>query len=334
VTCNTSRFAEPLEPRRHFAGDLLPDLVTVADPSLQIMHGWRYGASRAWMPNKVLLRFANAVANVGEGALETHADQIVTHPVDGQEVPVSQRIYQSGGGFRSQPSGVLHYHDQGSHHHFHFEDFAEYNLRAVTPGNGVGPIVRTGGKAGFCLRDSYAYNRNLPGAPQGVVYGDECYPTSGISVGWADYYGADLDFQWIDVTNLPPGQYWLESTADPDNKLLELNETNNTTRILVTLDVPLAGDINGDGRADPLDFAVLRNNFGYSGLSWSGGDLTGDRKVDFEDFQVFELAFGGAPRPAPGPAAARPPARAPAPAAVPQTRPVSTTPRKRSAFAF
>ena len=320
MTCLTSRFTEPLEPRRYFA-DLLPDLVTVADPFREIMHGWRYGASRAWMPGKVLLRFANAVANTGQGALETHADQIITNPVDGQEVPVSQRIYQSGGGFRTQPSGVLHYHDQGSHHHFHFEDFAQYNLRAVTAGNGVGEVVRSGGKAGFCLRDSFAYDRNLPGAPQGVVYGDECYPTSGISVGWADYYGADLDFQWIDITGLPPGQYWLESIADPDNKLLEANETNNTTRILVTLNVPRLGDANGDTKVDNQDFAILRSNFGRTGMTWSQGDFTGDRRVTFEDFQVFELGFDPAPAPA---------SRAAAPTPV---RPTLTAVKRRSVFA-
>jgi hypothetical protein len=319
VKSRRTLFVEPLEPRQLLSGnDLLPDLVTTADPFRQTMYDWRYGASRAWMPGKVLLRFSNAVANVGQGPLETYADQIVTNPVDGQEVPVSQRIYQSTGGFITRPAGVLHYHDQGSHHHFHFEDFAQYNLRAVTPGNGVGAIVRTGEKAGFCLRDSYPHNSGLPGAPAYPVYGDECYPMSGISVGWADYYGADLDFQWIDVTGLPAGQYWLESIADPDNRLLESDETNNTTRILVTLNAPKLGDANGDGHADFTDFAILRENFGRPGVTWAQGDFTGDRKVTFEDFQVLEMAFDSPTSPAP---------------ALPSRPTLRPSPR-RSAFAF
>ena len=45
MTSHTSRFAEPLEPRT-FLANLLPDLVTIADPFRQVMHDWRYGASR------------------------------------------------------------------------------------------------------------------------------------------------------------------------------------------------------------------------------------------------------------------------------------------------
>ena len=316
-----SRPLESLEPRALMAGDLLPDLVTVADPFQQIMHGWYYGASQQWMRGKTLLRFANAVANVGQGPLETYADQIVEDPVDGQEVPVSQRIYQSGGGFVTKAAGVLHFHDQGSHHHFHFEDFAEYNLRAVTPGNGVGAIIRTGGKAGFCLRDSYQYDSGIPGAPPNVVYGDECYPKSGISVGWADWYGATLDFQWIDVTGLPPGQYWLESIADPENRLAESNENNNATRILVNLNVPRLGDANLDGRVNSTDFNILRSNFGRNFVTWSAGDFTGDHRVAFEDFQILETSFDSAsPTPAPAPSS--------------PLRPAVSTPRRRTAFAF
>jgi hypothetical protein len=314
-----SRLIEPLEPRALMAGDLLPDLVTVADPFRQIMHGWYYGASQQWMRGKTLLRFANAVANLGQGPLETYADQIVEHPVDGQEVPVSQRVYQSGGGFVARPAGVLHFHDQGSHHHFHFEDFAEYNLRAVTAGNGVGAIVRTGGKAGFCLRDSYQYDASVPGAPGNVVYGDECYPKSGISVGWADWYGATLDFQWIDVTGLPPGQYWLESIADPENRLAESNENNNTTRIMVNLNVPRLGDANLDGHVNSTDFNILRSNFGRNFVTWSAGDFTGDRRVTFEDFQILETSFDSA---------------SPAPAPASPIRPTAGAPRRRTAFAF
>ena len=319
-----SHLIESLEPRALMAGnDLLPDLVTTADPFRQVMHGWYYGASQQWMRGKTLLRFANAVANVGQGPLETYADEIVEHPVDGQEVPVSQRIYQSAGGFVSRPSGVLHFHDQGSHHHFHFEDFAEYNLRAVTTGNGVGAVVRTGGKAGFCLRDSYVHDGSVPGTPGGVVYGDECYPKSGISVGWADWYGATLDFQWIDVTGLPAGQYWLEAIADPENRLLETNENNNTTRIMVNLNVPRLGDANLDGNVDYRDFNILRANFGRTFVTWSQGDFTGDRRVNFEDFQILETAFDSTP-----------PAPSPAPSPAPPARPTASVPRRRPAFAF
>jgi hypothetical protein len=57
----------------------------------------------------------------------------------------------------------------------------------------------------------------------------------GISVGWADVYSSTLADQWIDITNVKPGKYWLEVVADPRNRIHESNEKNNTTRILVNL---------------------------------------------------------------------------------------------------
>ena len=54
----------------------------------------------------------------------------------------------------------------------------------------------------------------------------------------------------------------------------------------------IVGDVNGDGRANGDDFAVLKQNFGVSGASRSQGDLNGDAKVDFLDFQILEKSQG------------------------------------------
>ena len=37
----------------------------------------------------------------------------------------------------------------------------------------------------------------------------------GIQAGWADVYGAHLDCQWIDVTDVPAGIYTLEIEVNP-----------------------------------------------------------------------------------------------------------------------
>jgi hypothetical protein len=49
----------------------------------------------------------------------------------------------------------------------------------------------------------------------------------GISQGWGDTYGSSLAYQWIDVTGVPNGTYWLIATADKENAYLETNEKNN-----------------------------------------------------------------------------------------------------------
>ena len=51
----------------------------------------------------------------------------------------------------------------------------------------------------------------------------------GLSVGWGDRYQWNLPDQYIDITELPAGQYRLLAIADPSNWFVETIETNNST---------------------------------------------------------------------------------------------------------
>ncbi len=57
----------------------------------------------------------------------------------------------------------------------------------------------------------------------------------GISVGWNDVYSSGLGGQQINITGVANGDYWLEVTVDPLNSVQESDDTNNTTRIPITL---------------------------------------------------------------------------------------------------
>src|SRR5439155_26766234 len=87
----------------------------------------------------------------------------------------------------------------------------------------------------FCLIDINHFNPALPRSPASGVYNTCNNVVQGISVGWNDVYGSSLDGQSIDVTGIPNGEYWLEVVADPADHILEANETNNVTRIPITL---------------------------------------------------------------------------------------------------
>ena len=53
---------------------------------------------------------------------------------------------------------------------------------------------------------------------------------------------SSLEGQSIDVTGVPNGDYWLEVTTDPMNHIQETDETNNTTRVAITLNsLPATG---------------------------------------------------------------------------------------------
>ena len=206
---------------------LLPDLIVWESRPLGFLHGWTLDTTE--QPGRVLLRFTTTTANQGAGPIELIGGE--THPDGTQDV--YQRVYYDNAGFQDVLAGVYVHHPE--HNHIHFEDYAVYRLRRFIRGGGVGDVVASGEKISFCLLDFITYDRQLPGYPQFPVYSFCGTGKQGISVGWSDIYDKSLPDQWIDVTDVPSGVYWLEVEVDPSNRLMERDETNNVTRIRILL---------------------------------------------------------------------------------------------------
>lgn len=207
------------------AASLYPDLKTATYPLRD------HYLDTSSQPGKVLLRFSNGVANVGKGRMELRGGE-----VQGDSQKVYQRIYNTNGSYSTKLAGSFTYHPQ--HNHTHFNGFAQYKLREIEGSEGVGPVVARAEKTSFCLIDESVYNSRLSNFSRTRRYRSCGTKVQGISVGWVDVYNRSLYGQWIDVTDVPAGEYWLESTADPDNRIAESNESNNTTRIRVSIDEP------------------------------------------------------------------------------------------------
>ena len=116
------------------------------------------------------------------------------------------------------------------HHHWHLQHIAQYSLWNADKTAEVAPAQ----KVGFCLDDSEHVEQSKgPPAPvysDGVApYRDFCqrykpYATSvyeGISPGWRDWYEYTLGFQWVDVSYVLPGEYWLREEVNPEHKIIE-----------------------------------------------------------------------------------------------------------------
>lgn len=88
------------------------------------------------------------------------------------------------------------------HRHYHIRDFSLYEL--LRPDDRQ--VVVAGRKLGFCFRDDVQYADR-----GGNGYGCS---NQGISSGWADVYGKELDGQWIDITGVPEGDYILRVTIN------------------------------------------------------------------------------------------------------------------------
>ena len=134
---------EGLEERRIPAVSQLPDLTTWADQGRGFLSDWYLDTSTT--AGRTLLRLSNSIANVGAGPLEIRGGQVNS---DGTQA-VAQRIYDDTGAFTDRAAGSFVYHS--GHGHVHFEDFAQYNLRAVTSGDGVGSVVASGAKTSYRL---------------------------------------------------------------------------------------------------------------------------------------------------------------------------------------
>jgi Lysyl oxidase len=166
------------------------------------------------------LKFTTLTWNRGAGRLEIRGGT-VDRNTSKQEV--KQRIYRSDGTYRDVFAGFFDWHE--AHGHVHFNDYAIYTLQPV---NAPGASARTGAKMTFCIMDTtkVEYWSNSPSSPRYTT----CESTiQGMSVGWGDKYGYNLSGQSIDITGLPNGDYALKIEVDPKGKLVESDDTNNTS---------------------------------------------------------------------------------------------------------
>jgi hypothetical protein len=235
------------------AADVLPDLVS--DPVEDVVLTMDDG--------RLLLRFAGFVHNRGSGPLEISGSRAS----GSTRMTVTQRILLSSGTSRSQaaPAADLIYETADGHNHWHLMRAARYSLWNSAQSAEVAPAT----KVGFCLEDTERIETTGPSSP--VYRGDStgnrfCESNrpnatslvEGISAGWRDEYHNRLAFQWVDVSEVQPGVYWLHSEIDPQNVLVESDDSNQAAWASSSTTIPgfVARPVDG-GETDPGESAVL-----------------------------------------------------------------------------
>ena len=196
-------------------------------------------------PGRVLYRFDTVIENVGTGAWAVSRADSTSQPQ-----PTNQIIFAGGnpGGAQTTvrvgdygTANAIRYSPAAGHNHFHTQLVAAYDL--LTPS---GAKVASAGKnlAGFCLYDSWPISPTTDYFPDSLA----CHPEEpnyqgpieiGLSAGWGDFYGSQLGDQWIDVTDVTPGNYQIRATVNPNGIYQESDTGNNS----VTADVVIPGAI-------------------------------------------------------------------------------------------
>jgi hypothetical protein len=132
------------------------------------------------------------------------------------------------------------------HGHYHFKGFADYQLLKLDHS-----LVVQGHKMSFCVEDNepptnpHEGTTNLIPRPDEVPQGspppvDHWTPSQrtychhpGLHRGWEDAYANTIEGNWLDITDVAPGDYLLSITLNPQHFIAELSYDNNHTEVKI-----------------------------------------------------------------------------------------------------
>ena len=207
------------------AKDTLPDLVSL--PAWYIMTEVDdSGTDR--------LAFAANEWNAGPGPMVVEGYRRPS----GEVMDAYQFFYKNGEQVGSTKTGTMAYHDAPEHDHWHFQDFAKYEL--VTPD---GKLVTTSGKQSWCLAPTDPVDLSVKGAvwrPEATGLDSTCGDRSALwlrevmPAGWGDTYGQSQTLAF-DLTGVRNGTYQIKVTVNPNGALHETTRANNVSLRTVVL---------------------------------------------------------------------------------------------------
>jgi hypothetical protein len=192
-------------------------------------------------PHTRALRFTITTDNLSDYALEIRGIPRIPEEINSDRKTAEQCVaWVSKICSETAPVGQLYYHS--AHSHWHFDDYALYELRKVTPAGQPdfsSPAVAPGNKASFCLEDSdYPPNTDYPdlilNPPR---YGGCDSYIQGISPHYGDTYDWGLPGQQIIVDDVPDGTYALVVTVNPTGRIHEITTSDNVAWTLISLHV-------------------------------------------------------------------------------------------------
>jgi hypothetical protein len=196
-------------------------------PDLRSLPAW--GISLSQDGDKSYVNFGATVWNAGTSPLLVDGFRRT-----GTELMDAYQYFFDANGKEvgSVEAGTMEWDPREGHRHWHFTDFAQYNLLAADK-----KLAVRSGKEAFCLANTDAVDYTVTNAkwrPDNTDLSTSCGQNTAVAVrevldiGNGDTYTQERPGQSFEVTDLPNGTYFIEVKANPSNKLTELSTTNNT----------------------------------------------------------------------------------------------------------
>lgn len=183
------------------------------------------------------LRFAATVWNAGPSPLVVDGYRSTS---DQDLMDAYQFFYDADGNPAGyDTAGAMEWDARPGHHHWHFEDFARYQLLDAD-----GNTVVKSRKEAFCLANTDAVDYTVEGAdwrPYNTDLSTSCGDYASLAVrevllaGSGDTYYQSLPGQSFNVNDLPNGVYYVSVEANPHDVLQEGSTTNNDSRRKIRL---------------------------------------------------------------------------------------------------
>ncbi len=172
------------------------------------------------------------------------------------------------------------------HGHYHYDGYAQYSLYDIH-----GQHIPIGYKNGFCVLDL--------DCPQPMMSKYSCN-YMGITAGCADEYDSGLKCQWLDITDVPDGDYVFVAIVNVDLARdalgrAEKDTLNNHAQVCINIDRSSGTiAITKDGECDPYTDCngdiygrALRDCEGVCGGTRLRGDRNMDQVFDQMDIQTY-----------------------------------------------
>jgi|HubBroStandDraft_5_1064220.scaffolds.fasta_scaffold01776_2 hypothetical protein len=202
---------------------VLPDLLPLPSWGISVQNG-KAAAGKVAQSH---VAFGATVSVLGNGPLDVEGFN-TTHSAI---MPAYQYFWRGSHLVGRARAGTMGFDNEHGHHHWHFEQFAQYRLL----GKNKKTVVRSH-KVGFCIAPTDAVNLLVPHAdwqPTYTGFTGECGAPGALWVqemmplGWGDTYFQSVAGQTFNITNLPNGVYYIEIIANPEHVLHETNLSND-----------------------------------------------------------------------------------------------------------